>query len=75
MDSFSVSIANGLATKSFRIDKALTIALFFGFFQALMPILGWLAGESIADYISISNAIFGFLAIIMIFQNQIHYEQ
>jgi len=29
---------------------------------------------SIADYISISNAIFGFLAIIMIFQNQIHYS-
>ena len=29
---------------------------------------------SIADYISISNAIFGFIAIIMIFQNQIHYS-
>ena len=52
MDSFSVSIANGLATRTFKISKALIIALFFGFFQGLMPIFGWLAGESIADYIS-----------------------
>ena len=52
MDSFSVSIANGLATKTFKISKALTIALSFGFFQALMPIFGWLAGEFIADYLS-----------------------
>jgi putative Mn2+ efflux pump MntP len=52
MDSFSVSIANGLATKTFKISKALTIALFFGFVQGLMPVFGWLAGESIADYIS-----------------------
>ncbi len=52
MDSFSVSIANGLATKTFKISKALTIALFFGLFQGLMPIFGWLAGEYIADYIS-----------------------
>ena len=52
MDSFSVSIANGLAAKTFKINKALTIALFFGFFQALMPIFGWLAGEFIADYLS-----------------------
>ena len=52
MDSFSVSIANGLATKTFKISNALTIALFFGLFQGLMPIFGWLAGEYIADYIS-----------------------
>jgi len=52
MDSFSVSIANGLSTKTFKTSKALTIAIFFGFFQGLMPILGWVAGESMADYIS-----------------------
>ena len=66
MDSFSVSIANGLATKTFKISKALTIALFFGFFQGLMPIFGWLAGESIADYISAFDhwVAFGLLTII-----------
>ena len=66
MDSFSVSIANGLATKTFKISKALTIALFFGFFQGLMPIFGWLVGESIADYISAFDhwVAFGLLTII-----------
>ena len=74
MDSFSVSIANGLATKTFKISKALTIALFFGFFQALMPIFGWLAGESIADYISafdhwIAFALLTFIGIKMIYES------
>jgi len=66
MDSFSVSIANGMATKTFKISKTLTIALFFGFFQGLMPIFGWLAGESIADYISAFDhwVAFGLLTII-----------
>ena len=66
LDSFSVSIANGLATETFKISKALTIALFFGFFQGLMPIFGWLAGESIADYISAFDhwVAFGLLTII-----------
>ena len=51
MDSFSVSIAMGMANKTFKIYKALTVGLFFGFFQALMPIFGWLAGQSISEYV------------------------
>jgi len=46
MDSFSVAIANGLATKTFKITKSLKISAFFGFFQAIMPIIGWYAGVS-----------------------------
>ena len=52
MDSFSVAIANGLATKTFKTAKALKIASFFGFFQAIMPIIGWYAGVHILDLIS-----------------------
>ena len=52
MDSFSVAIANGLATKTFKITKALKISVFFGFFQAIMPIIGWYAGVHILDLIS-----------------------
>jgi len=74
MDSFSVSIANGLATNTFKISKALTIGLFFGFFQALMPIIGWLAGESIADYISafdhwIAFTLLTFIGVKMIYES------
>jgi len=37
MDSFSVSITNGLATKTFKVGDALKIGIFFGAFQAIMP--------------------------------------
>jgi putative Mn2+ efflux pump MntP len=52
MDSFSVAISNVLATKTFEITKALKISAFFGFFQAIMPIIGWYAGIHILDLIS-----------------------
>ncbi|MCW4014750.1 MAG: manganese efflux pump MntP family protein [Candidatus Bathyarchaeota archaeon] len=52
MDSFSVAIANGLATKTFKITKAIKISVFFGFFQAIMPIIGWYAGVHVLDLIS-----------------------
>jgi putative Mn2+ efflux pump MntP len=53
MDSFSASITRGFATnKPFPLIDALKTGFFFGLFQALMPILGWLAGISIIDFIS-----------------------
>jgi putative Mn2+ efflux pump MntP len=52
MDSFSVALANGLATKSFNISKGVMIGSFFGFFQAIMPVIGWYAGVHILDLIS-----------------------
>ena len=52
MDSFSVSIANGLATKKIRAMNALKIGVFFGFFQAIMPVIGWYAGAHILDLIA-----------------------
>ncbi len=52
MDSFSVSITNGLAHKTFRVASALRIGLFFGLFQALMLLIGWFAGIHVLDLIS-----------------------
>jgi putative Mn2+ efflux pump MntP len=52
MDSFSVAIANGLSTKTFKITNALKISAFFGFFQGIMPLIGWVAGVHVADLIS-----------------------
>ncbi len=51
MDAFAVSIASGIAFKRFQVSHALRIAVFFGLFQALMPMLGWLAGLTLKDYI------------------------
>jgi putative Mn2+ efflux pump MntP len=52
MDSFAVSITSGATTKNPRINGALKIAVFFGLFQAGMPIIGWLAGLSVIEFIS-----------------------
>lgn len=52
MDAFAVSIARGIALKKLRVHHALIIAAFFGLFQALMPVLGWLAGLGLKDFIS-----------------------
>ena len=52
IDSFSVSIAIGMANKTLKSYKALTVGLFFGFFQALMPILdGWVDNQLLNMFI------------------------
>ena len=51
MDAFSVSICKGLGMKKVNIKHALIIALFFGGFQALMPLAGYLLANSFAVYI------------------------
>ncbi len=52
MDSFSVSITNGLGNKTFKTGNALKIGIFFGLFQAIMPVIGWFAGIHVLDLIS-----------------------
>lgn len=52
MDSFSVSIANGLTRNNVPVTHALKIGVFFGFFQAIMPVIGWLAGANILEIIA-----------------------
>ncbi|MEG4242695.1 manganese efflux pump MntP family protein [Microcoleus sp. MON2_D6] len=51
-DAFAVAVSSGLAIKHMKVNKALKIALFFGFFQALMPVLGWLIGLSFSFLIT-----------------------
>ncbi|HYF84214.1 MAG TPA: manganese efflux pump MntP family protein [Clostridia bacterium] len=66
MDAFAVSVTNGIIIKNLKMSHALKIALYFGVFQALMPLAGWLAGSQFKDYItSIDHWIaFGLLAFI-----------
>lgn len=51
-DAFAVAVSSGLAIKHMKVNKALKIALFFGGFQALMPVLGWLIGLSFSFLIT-----------------------
>ena len=45
MDAFAVSICKGLALKKIDLRKACLVGLWFGGFQALMPLLGYLLGS------------------------------
>ena len=52
MDAFTVSIAKGISLRKATVPQAAKVALFFGGFQALMPLLGWLFGLSFEKYIT-----------------------
>lgn len=49
MDAFSVSLANGLNEPHMTRGKTCAVAGIFGFFQALMPLVGWLCVHTIAQ--------------------------
>lgn len=50
MDAFAVSVCKGLGMHRVNYAHALVIALFFGVFQGLMPVIGWLVGSAFAVY-------------------------
>ncbi|HJX33956.1 MAG TPA: manganese efflux pump MntP family protein [Desulfatiglandales bacterium] len=52
MDAFAVSVASGIAIKELRIRHALIIGAWFGLFQAVMPILGWVSGIGLRSLIT-----------------------
>lgn len=74
MDAFAVSITSGLTIKRLKIKNALRIAMFFGLFQAIMPLVGWLAGLSLRGLISgvdhwIAFGLLGMIGCKMIFES------
>ena len=52
MDSAALNMANGARYKSLALGKILFIAFMLGFFQFLMPLLGYFLGISFAKFIS-----------------------
>jgi putative Mn2+ efflux pump MntP len=51
MDAFAVSVAAGAAYRQLHIRHVLRMAMFFGLFQAVMPLTGWMAGLGFKDII------------------------
>ena len=51
MDAFAVSVAAGLIIPALTYRHIFRLAFHFGLFQFLMPIVGWLAGRTISEYI------------------------
>ena len=52
MDAFAVAVCRGLEMRRIDYRQALLIAVFFGGFQALMPVVGYLLGAGFEHYIS-----------------------
>jgi putative Mn2+ efflux pump MntP len=52
MDAVAVAVSFGITRKSINFSDATTIAFWFGGFQALMPLLGWLVGFTLKELIT-----------------------
>ena len=66
MDAFAVSLCKGLAMKKPTIASIFIIAIWFGLFQAVMPVIGFVLGTAVIDLISDYDhwIAFGLLALI-----------
>ena len=62
MDAFAVAVCRGLEMRRIDYRQALLIAVFFGGFQALMPVVGYLLGAGFEHYISSFDHWIAFLA-------------
>jgi putative Mn2+ efflux pump MntP len=51
LDALSVSVAGGVKARHALIKDAVKVGLFFGGFQAAMPLIGWLIGAAVHDTI------------------------
>jgi putative Mn2+ efflux pump MntP len=66
MDAFAVSVAAGIQVTKLDSGHVARLALSFGFFQFMMPVLGWLAGRGLSRWLSAFDhwIAFGLLAVI-----------
>ena len=66
MDAFSVSIANGMNEPCMKRRKILFIALVFGVFQGLMPLIGWCCVHTIATLFQTFTKFIPWIALILL---------
>ncbi len=66
MDAFSVSLANGLSEPSMRRRKICIIAGIFAFFQALMPLAGWVCVHTVVQYFTAFEKFVPWIALLLL---------
>lgn len=66
MDAFAVAVSSGIAVPGFGWRQAVKLGVWFGGFQFIMPLIGWLMGGRISGYVGTFShlAAFGVLAAI-----------
>lgn len=70
-DAFAVSICKGLSMKKYEVKKGLIIGLYFGAFQGLMPIIGYLLGTTFESLITSIDHWIAFVLLLTIGANMI----
>ena len=71
MDAFSVSMTKGFTQKHLSKSQILFYGIFFGGFQALMPILGYFCGNVISSIVESLASVIGFILLLAIGLNMI----
>ena len=66
MDAFSVSIADGLNEPKMKKGKFFSIAGVFAFFQAMMPLTGWICVHTVIKYFKIFEKFIPWIALILL---------
>lgn len=66
MDAFSVSLANGLNENQMKKNRMCLIAGTFGFFQCIMPLIGWICIHTIAKVFSGFEKFIPWIALILL---------
>lgn len=66
MDAFSVSVANGLNEPYMSKGKMWSVAGTFSFFQALMPMIGWICVHTIVQYFKAFEKFIPWIALILL---------
>ena len=71
MDAFAVAVCKGLAIGKINMKHALIVGLWFGGFQALMPLIGYLLGSSFAEYIAAVDHWIAMILLVLIGANMV----
>lgn len=75
MDAFAVSICKGLSTKDVRREHMVVTGLYFGGFQALMPLAGYLLGSRFQSMIQRVDHWIAFVLLALIGANMVRESQ
>ena len=71
MDAFAVSVCKGLSIKKINWKKIIIIALYFGVFQAVMPIFGFFLGSSLSGFVQKIDHWIAFILLLIIGANMV----
>ena len=71
MDAFTMSLCKGFSMRKFHLKKAIIVGIYFGFFQAFMPFIGYFLGKKFGSFLAIIDHWIAFFLLLLIGVNMI----